>query len=209
MEKKYIALTFDDGPSIDATPALLEVLKKHSITASFFLVGENITENTVKYAVAEYEYGCELCNHSKTHRAMSSLSDSENIEEISYTDEKIKKIIGKATDYFRPPYIAYDNRMPDIIDKIFICGDGAEDWEDSVSAEERFKRVTAQVKNGSIILLHDMQGNFKTVEAVNMIIPELKSRGFEFVTLTELFKKCGVKAEKGYIYSNVFEPRKI
>lgn len=207
MEKKYIALTFDDGPSKDTTPALLEILKKYNVKASFFLMGRSITEETVKYAEMAYAMGCELCNHSENHKGMSSLSDEEIVEEVNIAEEKIKKITGKDTVFFRPPYIDYNNRMMELIDKIFICGDGAEDWVAEISAEERFERITKQAKNGSVILLHDMEGNINTVKAVEMIIPKLIEEGYEFVTMSELFGKCGVKAERNVIYSNVFEPR--
>ncbi|MBQ8932129.1 MAG: polysaccharide deacetylase family protein [Ruminiclostridium sp.] len=207
MEKKYIALTFDDGPSKDTTPALLEILKKYNVKASFFLTGNSITEQTVKYSEMAYAMGCELCNHSENHKGMSSLSDEEIVEEVNIAEEKIKKITGKDTVFFRPPYIDYNNRMMELIDKIFICGDGAEDWEPSVSAEERFERITKQAINGSVILLHDMEGNVNTVKAVEMIIPKLIEEGYEFVTMSELFGKCKVKAERNVIYSNVFEPR--
>ena len=207
MEKKYIALTFDDGPSKDTTPALLEIFKKYNVKASFFLTGKSITEETVKYAEKAYAMGCELCNHSENHKGMSSLSDEEIVEEVSIAEEKIKQITGKNTVFFRPPYIDYNNRMMELIDKIFICGDGAEDWLPEISAEERFERITKQVKNGSVILLHDMEGNVNTVKAVEMIIPKLIEEGYEFVTMSELFDKCGVKAERNVIYSNVFEPR--
>ena len=207
MEKKYVALTFDDGPSKDTTPALLEILKKYNVKASFFLTGNSITEQTVKYSEMAYAMGCELCNHSENHKGMSSLSDEEIVEEVNTAEEKIKQITGKNTVFFRPPYIDYNNRMMELIDKIFICGDGAEDWVAEISAEERFERITKQVKNGSVILLHDMEGNLNTVKAVEMIIPKLIEEGYEFVTMSELFSKCGVKAERNVIYSNVFEPR--
>ena len=207
MEKKYVALTFDDGPSKDTTPALLEIFKKYNVKASFFLTGKSITEETVKYSEMAYAMGCELCNHSENHKGMSSLSDEEIVEEVNIAEEKIKQITGKNTVFFRPPYIDYNNRMMELIDKIFICGDGAEDWLPEISAEERFDRITKQVKNGSVILLHDMEGNVNTVKAVEMIIPKLIEEGYEFVTMSELFEKCGVKAERNVIYSNVFEPR--
>lgn len=207
METKYVALTFDDGPSIDTTPALLEILKKYNVKASFFLVGSSMTKETVKYAEEAYAMGCELCNHSENHKGMSSLSDEEIVEEVNIAEEKIKQITGKNTLFFRPPYIDYNNRMMELIDKIFICGDGAEDWEPAISAEERYERIVAQVKNGSVILLHDMEGNINTVRAVEMIIPKLIEEGYEFVTMSELFEKCRVAAERNVIYSNVFEPR--
>lgn len=208
MEKKYVALTFDDGPSIDTTPALLEIFRKHNIKASFFITGKAMTEKTAKYSEEAFAMGCELCNHAENHKNMSSLSDSEIAEEINLTEEKINNITGKATAFFRPPYIDYNKNMMDIIDKIFICGDGAEDWIAEISPKERFERIISQVKNGSVILLHDMEGNINTVRAVEMIIPRLLEEGYEFVTMSELFGKCGVKAERGVIYSNVYEPKR-
>ena len=126
MGTKYAALTFDDGPNTVTTPKVLEVLKKHGIKASFFLVGDNITEESAKVAAACFEYGCELCNHSRTHSAMPKQTSLEIREEIRYTDEKIKHITGgKDVLFFRPPYIAVCDSMYDDIEHTFICGVGA------------------------------------------------------------------------------------
>ena len=92
MGTKYAALTFDDGPNTVTTPKVLEVLKKHGVKASFFLVGDNITEESARVAAACFEYGCELCNHSRTHSAMPKQTSLEIREEIRYTDKKIKQI---------------------------------------------------------------------------------------------------------------------
>ena len=206
METKYAALTFDDGPNTVTTPKVLEVLKKHGVKASFFLVGDNITEESAKVAAACFEYGCELCNHSRTHSAMPKQTSPEIREEIRYTDKKIKQITGgKDVLFFRPPYIAVCDSMYDDIEHTFICGVGANDWEDSVSAEERSRRIIEQTENGSIILLHDMEGNDKTVEALDTIIPALISGGYELVTVSELFYQCSVTAQHGKIYSNVLK----
>lgn len=61
MENKYIALTFDDGPNTVTTPQVLEMLKKHNVTGSFFLVGDNINEESARIARECFEYGCEIC----------------------------------------------------------------------------------------------------------------------------------------------------
>ena len=92
--------------------------------------------------------------------------------------------------------------MYDDIPLTFICGNGAEDWLDEISAEERSKRIIAQAQNGMIILLHDMEGNFRTVQALDTIIPELKRQGYTFVTVSDLFAKCNVTPRKRVIYSN-------
>ena len=74
-----------------------------------------------------------------------------------------------------------------------------------VPAEERAKRVLAQAEDGQIVLLHDSAGNSATVEALRTIIPELKRRGFEFVTVPELFEKAGVTPARGIVYTSVYQ----
>lgn len=204
MDKKYIALTFDDGPNTVTTPQVLEMLKKDNVTASFFLVGNNINEESAKAARECFEYGCELCNHSRTHSAMPQQSSEEIKAEIKYTNEKIERITGGiAPKFFRPPYIALCDSMYDDIPLTFICGNGAEDWLDEISAEERSKRIIEQARSGMVILLHDMEGNFRTVQALDTIIPELKKQGYTFVTVSDLFAKCGITPQHGKIYTNV------
>ena len=98
--------------------------------------------------------------------------------------------------------------MYDCIDLPFICGFGCEDWEDSVSADERVRRVLKQACDGAIILMHDAKENYKTVEAVDRIIPELQRQSYELVTVSELFRvKCVTPVCDGTpkIYSSVFQ----
>lgn len=203
--KKHIALTFDDGPNTDTTPRVLEKLKKYGIPGSFFLVGNNITDESAKVSRAAFEYGCEICSHSRSHSAMPELTAEEIRAEIEFTDGKIKEITGAAPSFFRPPYIAVNDVMLDVIDKVFIAGIGAEDWLDEVTAEMRAVKILAQAKNGSIILLHDMQGNSKTVAALDLIIPALLNDGYEFLTVSGLFAAEGIGPKRGIIYSNVLQ----
>ncbi len=205
IEKKYTALTFDDGPNTTTTPKVIEKLKGYGVPASFFLVGDNITEESAAVARSAFECGCEICNHSKTHSAMCEQSDEEIRAEIEYTSAKITDICKKPPVFFRPPYIAVSENMHRVIDLTFICGVGANDWEESVSTSERANRILAQVENGTIILLHDMDGNQKTVDALDIIIPELFLRGYELVTVSGLFEKCGVKPKRGVMYTNVLK----
>ena len=104
-EKKLVALTFDDGPSVGTTDKVLDVLKENDIVASFFLIGQKITEESAYLVKRAYDMGCTMENHSKTHPGMTGLSDEEILEEISYTTNKIEEITGEKPAFFRPPYI--------------------------------------------------------------------------------------------------------
>ena len=95
--------------------------------------------------------------------------------------------------------------MFDTIDMTFICGVGADDWNDEVSADERFNKIMEQVSDGTVILLHDMTGNSRTVEAIGRIIPAMISEGYEFVTVSELFSQKNIVPRKTSIYTNVFQ----
>ena len=200
-----IALTFDDGPNTTVTPQVLDLLEEHGIVASFFLIARNITPESARQARRAYDMGCSIENHSVTHREMNVLSAEEIREEIRVCTEKITEITGEAPRFFRPPYISLSQTLFDSVDLPFICGSGCEDWVPAVPAEERARRVLANAKDGEIVLLHDMEGNVNTVEALKTIIPELKKRGYVFRTVPQLFAECGVTPIRNRIYSNVFQ----
>lgn len=84
-----------------------------------------------------------------------------------------------------------------------IAGFGAEDWLEEVSASMRVERVFGQLRDGGIILLHDMQKNQKTVDALDDIIAGAKRQGYRFVTLRGLFGERQVTPKRGVIYSEV------
>ncbi len=203
------ALTFDDGPNTVTTPDVLKRLERFGVPASFFLVGNSINEQSAAVSKKAHEMGCEICCHSKTHSVMTELSPDEIRAEIEYTNAKILHITGEPPRFFRPPYIAVDRTMCDNIPMTFIAGIGAEDWLDSVSAAERADRILSAVKDGDVILLHDMEGNFRTVDALEIIIPELLRRGYELLTVSGLFEKNKVEPRRGVIYSNVFGPDRV
>lgn len=202
---KQIALTFDDGPNTTITMDVLNLLKKYKITASFFLIGDEAEGENIESARACHEYGCELCNHSKTHPDMTKLTEEEVRAEIAYTDELILGITGYKPRFFRPPFIMINETMVKNINLPFICGENAEDWVPEIKYEERAKRIIDSVRNGSIILLHDLKGNIETVKALDIIIPELLRQGYEFVNISDLFANAGVKptVHTGIVYSNV------
>ena len=200
---KTIALTFDDGPNTVTTPLVLEKLEKYRITASFFLVGNNINAESSKVSERAHKMGCELNNHSLTHSVMPELTAEEICREIELTNEKIRSVTGNDPRFFRPPYIAVNEIMHENIDMTFIAGIGAEDWLEKITAEMRADRILSQAKDGDIILLHDSEGNTQTVAALDIIIPELLRQGYRFLTVSELFDENGVTPRRGTVYSNI------
>lgn len=203
--KKLVALTFDDGPNITTTNDVLDILEKHGVTASFFVIGNNITTKSEVVIKRAVKMKCEIENHSKTHSVMTRMTEKEIASEIQFTCDKIQAVAGRRPKFFRPPYIAYNKLMYDVIDFTFINGIGAEDYNDEISAEERCRRIMNQVSDGAIILLHDSEGNYRTVDAIERLIPKLKSDGYEFVTVEELFAKSGVTLQRETIYTNVYQ----
>ena len=181
-DKKYIALTYD-------------------VKASFFLIGENITPEREEIVKAELEYGCDIENHSLTHSDMREF-DADTIKaEIEETTRRIVSITGKEPMFFRPPFINVNDLM------FQTCGIACNDWVPEVSAEERARKVIEGAKDGALVLLHDMEGNDNTVEALDIIIPELKKQGYEFVTLRQLFDRAGITPEnaKRNLYTYTLE----
>lgn len=191
--KPTIAITFDDGPNATTTMEILDVLEKYQVRASFFLIGTNINDESAKSVKRAYDLGCDIENHSKTHSYMDKMTADEIKDEVAYVNAKVKEITGTTPKFFRPPYIAVNNTMYDNIDMTFISGYGCNDWEDRVTAEYRAKYLEKKAADGVIFLLHDAEGNSKTVEALDKAIPILLEKGFQFATISELFELKGVE----------------
>ena len=191
--KPVIALTFDDGPNTTTTNQVLDLLQKYKVRASFFLIGDNITDASAEVVKRAYDMGCEIENHSKTHSYMNEMDAEDIIAEVQYVSDKVEEITGEPTLFFRPPYIAVNGVMYDSIDMPFINGVGCNDWDPAISVEARIKRIQRQARDGLIILLHDAEGNDMTVEALDTIIPSLLDEGYQFVTVKELFEVKGVE----------------
>lgn len=193
--KKYIALTFDDGPNTAVTPLVLDILEKYDITASFFLIGDNINEDSAASVRRAHKMGCEINSHSLTHSDMTKFTKEQICEEMSVTSEKIAALTGRPPRFFRPPYISYNELMFSCIDLPFICGYGVDDWDEKVSVEQRINGVIDGARDGAIILLHDSDYNYATAKAIDVIIPKLQEQGYVFVTVSELFKVKGISPQ--------------
>lgn len=195
MEKKYCSLTFDDGPNFDGDDTMskmLDVLEKHGVVASFFLIANKINEKNTAVIKRAVKLGCDIENHTWSHPDMTKLTREQMIEEYKKCDEAIIKITGKKPVLFRPPFICVNDLMHEIIETPFICGHGCEDWVKERTADERFKLMMENTQNGVMYLLHVDDGNEATREVVDRAIPVLKEKGFEFVTAPKLFELKGI-----------------
>jgi Predicted xylanase/chitin deacetylase len=114
-------------------------------------------------------------------------------------------VTGYKPAFFRPPYISVSQTMYDEIDMPFICGFGCNDWMPQVTADERISMMMENMRDGAMFLLHDMPGNENTVDAIRRLIPELKKQGFNFATVSELFKMNGITPQRGILYSSVYQ----
>ncbi len=188
---KKIALTFDDGPHPVKTPKILDLLEKHNVRATFFVVG-SIAEYHPEIVFKEAALGHEIANHSYTHTRLSKLTADEIKNEIKKTDAVIKKAAGVTPRLFRPPEGAYSKDIVDIASSLgketVIWTVDTLDWAKS-PCEKIVENVKANITSGSIILFHDCtrDGTF-TLEALEALIPYLKSQGYEFVTVSELIE---------------------
>lgn len=203
---KYISLTFDDGPNLGDDHTMndmLDLLEKNDVVGSFFLIGNKINDENAKVIKRAFDMGCDIENHSWTHPAMPELTKEEMIEEYEKCDQAIIKITGKKPEFFRPPFIAVNDLMHQVIPTPFIQGHGCKDWEPDVSAEERIKMMEEGTKDGVLYLLHVMEGNINTLKALEYLIPKLKKDGYTFVTVPEMFRIKGIsfQGHTGKLYT--------
>ena len=200
---KLIALTFDDGPNTYTTPKVLDLLEQYDAKASFFLIGDKITDESAQVARRAYDMGCEIDSHSKTHSDMTQMTYDDIVAEMTYVNEAVYGITGEYPKFFRPPYLNVNDTMYEAIEIPFITGFSSSDSNSSLTADDVTQNVLNAAKDGAIILMHDFYGNDKTVEALGTILPTLADQGYEFVTLSELFSRRGEVPVDDFCYSEV------
>ncbi|WP_459500664.1 glycosyltransferase [Bacillus sp. C1] len=198
---KQVVLTFDDGPDPKYTPEILDILKEQKIKAAFFILGENAQLNP-SIVKRIYDEGHEIGNHTFKHPNVADTSLLRTKVELNTTQRLIQEITGHSTVLFRPPYEAdveleSSNEILPILraqkmnytmvaEKV-----DPEDWA-TPSTNELVKRAVTPIYKGegNIILLHDAGGNrAHTVEALPIIIKDLKKHGYSFVTISDLMNK--------------------
>ena len=181
-----VALTMNCAWNADDIDQILEVLKQNNVKITFFLVGEWIDKfpEAVKKI---YEDGHEIASHSNTHPHVNNLTYEENIEEIEKSNEKIEKITGQRTQIYRVPYGEYNNTVIQAAqDKGYYTIQWSLDTLDytGLTGDEMWYRIQDKVKSGDIILTHN--GTKHTADSLDMLIKNIKQKGFEIVTVSNL-----------------------
>ena len=195
-EKPMIALTFDDGPG-QYTMQLLKQLEKYQARASFFMLGLCIEDYPEEIQKMQ-ELGCDIGNHTTNHKNLTKLKAKEIKKEFLTTNVMLENIIGQGATMVRPPYGAVDKKVQKNVDApIVMWSVDTMDW-DLKDAKKVQKHILKTVKDGDIILLHDIHET--TVEAMKHVIPKLIEQGYQLVTVTEMAQARGVELENGVQY---------
>ncbi len=209
--KNKIVLSFDDGPDRRWTPRILDVLKKKRATAVFFVIGEgaNIAPDILR---REYNEGHEIGNHTFTHPKFDEISTTEVKWQLNLTQRLIESTLGVKCLLFRPPYgIDHQPEYAEEISQLpypqelgYVIVGQQIDPDDWRLTEERTQRPAKEIVDdvmrqaalrsrtgiGNIVLLHDGGGEREqTVEALPMIIDELRANGYQIVSVSDLLGK--------------------
>jgi len=189
--EKIVALTFDDGPTVNGTSEILKVLDELQVKATFFLIGAELAQNPAegrKIVAAGHEVG----NHSYSHTRMLLVSPSFVREEIEKTDRLIRAAGYSDEIHFRPPYCKKLFTLPWYLSQTgrkTITWDVEPDSNPKIAADalKIIEETRTRVRPGSIILLHAMYANRQpSLQAIRGIIETLKQDGYHFRTVTEL-----------------------
>ena len=193
-KERVICLTFDDGPNPPYTEKLLSILEKHSVKATFFMPAKNI-ENFPQLAKKIIDEGHVVGSHSYSHRFSNNLRSLYFESEITKAQDVIKKVTGKSPALYRPPWLF---KHPWLLKNlkshnlIPVSGFFASNWEIwHASAEIIVKDALRTVVPGRILIFHDgfdTKGGRRdgSVDAIDLLIPELKKQGYKFLTVDQL-----------------------
>ena len=196
---KQIALTFDDGPNDPHTLRLLEVLARHNVHATFFMIGR-YAQQRPDIAAEVAKRGHVVGNHTFTHPLLTIKSTKRICEEITKCRAALTDAVGEHSNLFRPPWGA---RRPGVFRLVRQLGLEPIMWNvtgydwNAPSADYVEQKVTRRVRGGAVVLLHDGghvefgADRAKTVQVVDRIISRYKAEGYEFVTVPEMMATMG------------------
>lgn len=195
MEKKLIALTFDDGPMPNWTPMVLDTLEKADVPATFFLVGQRVLENAriLQGRTGRHEFA----NHTWAHKNLATMDRSEAYDAIAKAHDAIEKVTGKEPRHLRPPYGHLGGTT------MLAAADLGYDvtlWSLQMVESEYVSNepglVTYIVDSalpGSILLAHDTgpQDRLVALRGLPEMIRGLRAKGYEFTTVSGLLAEVG------------------
>lgn len=210
--EKLIALTYDDGPNPSTTNRILSALEKNNSVATFFVVGNRIDSgtDTIKRAIG---MGCEIANHTYSHKYLNKISDSERNYQIDTVNDQIKNQFGVDVKLLRAPGGNYQGAEDKIDMPLIQWSIDTNDWRHKdVSGKTRSEaqrqkemddiidHVMNNVKEGDIILMHDIY-DF-TADMSEILIPKLVAAGYKLVTVSEMYDAYCQELNAGEAYFN-------
>jgi len=191
--EKLVALTYDDGPNPATTKNLLQLLERFSVKATFFVIGKNVEQHpdVVKLIVAG---GHELGNHSYSHPKMIWRKPGFIKAEINHSEQLLRQLGVNQEIHFRAPYGIKLFILPYILflmkKKSISWNVDPKDYQES-NPEAIASHILKQVSPGSIVLLHDCEGDRSaTIAATEIVIQQLHSQGYQFKTVSELLQQA-------------------
>lgn len=200
--KKLVALTFDDGPSSATTPRLLDILYEKDVPATFFMLGKMARANPDLVRRAEKE-GHIVASHTMYHQNLIRIPANAAKDDIAESKTVFNDILGHELMLVRPPYGNINNIVRDNVGAPMILWSvDTLDWQ-SKDPSAILAVTKEQIHDGAIILMHDIYDT--TVDAVPIVIDELRKDGYDFVTVPELAKIRGISLQSGTAYYN-FRP---
>ena len=194
--KKLIAFTFDDGPS-KYTLELLNILDEFNAKATFFLVGYNIKiRNEIVQEM--FNRGVEIGNHTIDHSRLTAFNCEKANSKINQNNELFINLTSNEMKLLRPPYGSINKKLRECINHpIILWSVDSRDWE-SRNTEAIVYEVLSHVKDGDIVLFHDLYPT--TIDAIKFLLPILYADGFKVVTVSELFAAKNMPLENNQIY---------
>ena len=207
--KPYVALTFDDGPNPEFTSRILDILAEKNVRATFFMVGRHVLKYPLiaRKVVAE---GHEVGNHTFSHRDLMTASRKTLLKEVYDADDALVSTLGIRTRLFRPPRGMISAAGRQVLAEngftIALWTVSAQDWRRDVP-KVMVRRIIRHARPGGIILFHDSgallrsEGGSRasTVGALPLVIDELRSRGYEFVGLSQLIADVEQAGEESLV----------
>ena len=195
---KYVALTFDDGPTGNVTPSLLAGLKERNVKSTFFICGYRIKSfPTIPAAILEG--GHEIGLHTMDHATLTSLNKTGIKNQLQGMLSLLPE--GYTPTLMRPPGGSYNGLVKEVCKEmglsVIMWAVDPRDWETN-NVNTIVNKVTSGAYGGSIILMHDMKQS--SVTAALQAIDILKNQGYEFVTVSELAKINGETLTPGDVY---------
>ena len=184
-----VSLMFNVYEHTDNVYKILDALDEYEAKSTFF-IGGSWADDNVDCVREIYKRGHEIASHSNTHPHVNNLSYEQNVKEIREANEKIKAITGNENKIYRAPYGEYNNTVVKAVqDEKNYCIQWNLDTIDytGLSGDQMWDRLKNKIKEGDIILSHN--GTKHTAESLDMLIKNIKAKGLEVVTISDLIYK--------------------